>query len=52
MKMLASRFRTGQEIADLFNLKLQAVRDLAKDAKSKQKYFIQKRKVEIRKVLE
>ena len=52
MKILASRTRTGQEVADLFNLKLHAVRDLAKDVKSKQTYFIQKRKVEIRKVLE
>ena len=50
--MLASKSRTGQEVADLFNLKLQAVRDLAKDVKSKQTYFIQKRKVEISKVLE
>ena len=52
MKMLASRTITGQEVADLFHLKLQAVRDLAKDVKGKQTYFIQKRKVEIRKVLE
>ena len=52
VKLLASRTRTGQEVADLFSLKLQAVRDLAKDVKRKQTYFIQKRKVEIRKVLE
>ena len=50
--MISSRLRTGQEVADLFNVKVQAVRDLSKDMKSKQKYFIQKRKVEIREVLE
>ena len=38
-------------MADLFNVKVQAVRDLIKDMKCKQKYFINKRKVEIRKVL-
>ena len=52
VKMLSSRTRTGQEVADLFNLKLQAVRDLAKDMKGKQTYFVKKRKVEIRRVLD
>ena len=51
VKMISTKLRTGQEVADLFNVKVQAVRDLIKDMKCKQKYFINKRKVEIRKVL-
>lgn len=39
-------------MADLFNLKVQAVRDLAKNLKKEQTYFINKRKAEIRRVLE
>ena len=39
-------------MADLFNLKVQAVRDLAKNLNKEQTYFINKRKAEIRRVLE
>ena len=49
---MATRTRTGKEVADLFNLRLQAVRDLAKDFKGKKTYFIEKRRAEIRAVLE
>ena len=35
VKLLATRNRTGQEVADLFNVKLQVVRDLNKDSKRK-----------------
>lgn len=35
VKMLASKKRTGQEVADVFNVKLQVVRDLNKDLKGK-----------------
>ena len=48
MKLVATGTRTGQEVADLYNLKLQAVRDLVKDLKGKKTYFIDKRKAEIR----
>ena len=50
--MCAAQSRSNQEVADLFNVKLQLVRDLIKDSKRKQKYFINKRKAEIRKVLQ
>ena len=33
VKMLASKKRTGEEVADLFNVKVQVVRDLNKDYK-------------------
>ena len=49
---MATRTRTGQEVADIFNLKLQAVRDLSKDLKGKKTYFINKRRTEISKILE
>ena len=49
--MLATGKRTGQEVADMFNVKVQVVRDLKKDFKRKQTYFINKRKAETRKVL-
>ena len=39
-------------MADLFNLKVQAVRDLVKNLNKEQTYFINKRKAEIRRVLE
>ena len=52
VKLLASRSRTYQEVADTFNVKVQLVRDLNKDLKAKQVRFINKRKVEIRKVIQ
>ena len=52
VKLLATRTRTGQEVADLYNLKLQAVRDLAKNLKGKKTYFIGKRRAEISKTVE
>ena len=35
VKLVATGTRTGQEVADLYSLKLQAVRDLVKDLKGK-----------------
>ena len=52
VKLVATNTRTGQEVADLFNLKLHVVRDLAKDLKGKKTYFINKRRAETRRVLE
>ena len=52
VKLVATNTRTGQEVADLFNLKLHAIRDLTKDLKGKKTYFIDKRRVETRRILE
>ena len=49
--MLASKNRTGQEVAHLFNVKLQVVRDLNKDLKGKKICFINKHKADIRTIL-
>ena len=47
VKMASSKQKSGQEIADLFDIKVQAVRDLVKDAKKKRVYFINKRAREL-----
>jgi predicted DNA-binding protein YlxM (UPF0122 family) len=40
--------RTCKEIADQYNIKVQAVRDLLRDTKRKQGYFIKKKEAEMR----
>ena len=52
VKLVATKTRTGQEVADLFNLKLHVVRDLTNDLKGKKTYFINKQRAETRRVLE
>ena len=47
-KLAASKARTCVELADLFNVKVQVVYDLTKDAKKKQGYFIKKKEAELR----
>ena len=46
-KLAASRTRTSGEIASLYNIKVQVVYDLMKDAKKKA-YFVKKKEVELR----
>ena len=47
-KLAASRTRTSGEIASLYNIKVQVVYDLMKDAKKKKTYFVKKKEVELR----
>ncbi len=48
VKLVVSRARTSVEIADMFNIKVQVVYDLTKDAKKRQIYFIKKKEAELR----
>jgi len=47
-KLAASRTRTSGEIAGIYNVKVQVVYDLMKDAKKKKAYFVKKKEVELR----
>ena len=47
-KLAASKTRTSGEIAGIYNVKVQVVYDLMKDAKKKKAYFIKKKEVELR----
>ena len=47
-KLAASKTRSHAEIALAFNIKVQLVGDLMKDAKKKQVYFVKKKQAELR----
>ena len=51
VKLVASKSRTGVEIADLMNVKVQVIYDLMKDLKRKQGYFVKKKTVETKRQL-
>ena len=48
VKLAASKLRTCREIADMYNIKVQVVYDLAKDAKKQQVCFVKKKEAELR----
>jgi len=47
-QLAASKTRSYAEIALAFNIKVQVVWDLMKDAKKKQVYFVKKKQAELR----
>ena len=52
LKLAVSRRRSYQEIADMFNIKMQAICDLVKNSKQSQCYFIKKREKEVRSIVQ
>ena len=48
VKLAASKKHTCEEIASRFNIKVQAVYDLSKDARKRKVYFIKKKEKELR----
>ena len=52
VKLFASKKRTVEELAVMFNVKEQAVMDLNRDLKRKQRYFVKKREAELRRVMQ
>ena len=43
VKLVISNKRSHEEVADMFNIKVQAVRDLMKNLKKGKSYFVKKR---------
>ena len=52
VKLVASKTRTGVEIADLVNVKVQLIYNLMKDLRRKQGYFVKKKAVEVKRRLQ
>jgi hypothetical protein len=50
VKLASSKTKTCNEIALIFNIKVQAVYDLSKDLKKKQVYFVKKKEAELKRV--